>query len=100
MELKDYCENVKLELGVWKNRLSDVIAKMDNLPTGKKHQMFEEINGLHIVLTELEERIDKLSYECRTEWKPEESDINVGVSDISSRFNDKRGVMFDYAFGG
>ncbi len=100
MDLKDYCENVNLELSVWKSRLSEVLAKMDSLPTGKKHHMFEEINGLHILMSELEERIEKLSNECRTEWRPDVSSSSVGIHDLSSRFNDKRGVLFDYDFGG
>jgi hypothetical protein len=100
MEIYDYCKNVDMELTVWKAKLYDVISKIDRLPTGSKQRMYEEINGLHIVMTELDDRIKKLRTECPVEWRPAQEDINVRLSGLSSRYNDAAGVLFDYEFGG
>lgn len=50
----------------------EVMSTMDTLPTGDKQQIFEEMNGLHIVMAELEERMGKLRTECPLEWRPEQ----------------------------
>ncbi len=48
MEVKDYCKNVDIELTAWKAKLYNVIRRMDELPTGAKQRMFENVNGLPI----------------------------------------------------
>lgn len=100
MEVKDYCKGVDMELTLWKARLYDVISKIDRLPTGNKQRMYEEVNGLHIVMADLDERIEKLRRECPTEWKPEKEDIRGRLTELSSRYNDTAGVLFDYDIGG
>jgi hypothetical protein len=100
MEIKDYCRGVDMELTLWKARLYDVISQIDRLPTGKKQRMYEEVNGLHIVMSDLEERIDKLRRECPTQWKPDQEEIVVKMSQLNSKYNDTAGVLFDYEYGG
>ena len=41
MELQDYCRNVDIDLNAWKAKLSDIIRKMDKLPTGSKEKMYD-----------------------------------------------------------
>lgn len=100
MEVYDYCENVNMELTVWKERLYDVISKIEHLSTGNKQRMYEEVNGLYIILAELEDRIEQLRTECPTEWQPAQKEVSNKLSGLSSRYNDTAGVRFDYDFGG
>jgi hypothetical protein len=100
MEVKDYCKNVDMELTVWKAKLYDVISKIEKLPTSDKQRMLEEVNGLHIVMTELDERIDKLRTECPIAWKPEKEEIQGKFSELTTKYNSAAGVLFDYDFGG
>jgi hypothetical protein len=100
MEVKDYCKNVDMELTVWKAKLYDALRKMDALPTVNKQRMFEEVNGLHIIVAELDERIEKLRTECPVAWKPERQNIETRLSELNSRYNDTADVLFDYDFGG
>lgn len=100
MELNDYCESVNTELTMWKARLYDVISKIDHLPTGDKQRMYEEVNGLHIIMAELEDRIEKLRTECPTEWKPVREEISTHFSGLSNKYNDTTRELFDYDFGG
>jgi hypothetical protein len=100
MELSEYCEGVENELTVWKAKLYDVMTRMDGLPTGSKQRMFEQVNGLHMVMAELEERIDKLRTECPTQWKPDQEEIRAKFSELHLKYNDASGVLFDYDYGG
>jgi hypothetical protein len=100
MEVKDYCRNVEMELNLWKSRLYDVVRKMDKAPTGNKEKIYEDINGLHILMTELEDRLDKLRTSCPTEWSPEEKEISVKLEDLENRYKETSKVLFDYDFGG
>jgi len=100
MEIKDYCKNVDMELTLWKAKLYDVAGKIEKLPTGKKQRVFEEVNGLNIILTELEERIDKLRAECPLVWKPEQDTIKKRLSDLAEKYQYATEEFFDYDFGG
>ena len=100
MELKDYCRNVEMELNLWKSRLYDVIRKMDQASTGNKEKMFENINGLHILMTELEDRVDSLRTSCPTEWRPDEEEIKIKLGNLEDRYKETSNVKFDYDFGG
>ena len=100
MDEKDYCTYVNAELVVWKAKLHDVMTKMDNVPTEGRQQLFEEVNGLHIVMAELEERVEKLRTECPLVWEPEQEEIKAKLADLSSRYNGAAGIFFDYDFGG
>lgn len=100
MEVKDYCRNMEMELTSWKSKLYDVIRKMDSAPTGAKEKVYEDINGLHILMTELEDRLDSLRTSCPTEWSPEDKEIRVKLDDLESRYKETSKVLFDYDFGG
>lgn len=100
MEVKDYCRNVELELGLWKSKLYDVIRKMDSAETGKKEKIYEDINGLHILMSELEDRIDDLRTKCPTDWNPQEDEIKGKIENLEKRYKDTSKILFDYDFGG
>ena len=100
MEIKDYCKNMDMELTLWKAKLYDVMNKMDKLPTGKKQRMYEEVNALHILMGELDERIEKLRAECPTEWSMEQGDITTKFEELGIKYNDTSKEVFDYDFGG
>ena len=100
MEIYDYCKSVNVELATWKAKLDDTISKIDHLPTGAKQRMYEEVNGLHIIMAELNERIEKLRTECPTEWNPAQDKRSNNFTTESSKYNDTSGVRFDYDFGG
>jgi hypothetical protein len=46
------------------------------------------VNGLHIIVTELDERIDQLRTKCPTEWTPEKSEIKGKISDLEEQYNE------------
>lgn len=100
MEIKDYCKNMDMELTLWKAKLYDVMNKMDKLPTGRKQRMYEEVNGLHILMTELDDRVEALRKECPTEWGLAHSGITSKFEELGIKYNDTSKELFDYDFGG
>lgn len=100
MKIRDYCNNVSTELTMWKAKLYDVISKMDKLPTGSKEKMYEEINGLHILMAELDDRLDQLQRECPTEWSPQQEDMTKKFKQLNAKYDKVVNTLFDYDFGG
>ena len=88
MDVTDYCKNVDLELTAWRAKLDNVMRQMDDLPTGDKQRMYEKVNGLQIIVTELDERIDQLRTSCPTEWAPEKSEITGRIIDLEEQYNE------------
>jgi hypothetical protein len=70
-----YCNNLSTELGEWKRKVSDVVSKLDRVPTGYKEKLVDELNELHIVIEELAVRTEKLRTQCATSWEPEREQI-------------------------
>ncbi|MEW6221640.1 MAG: hypothetical protein AB1634_19200 [Thermodesulfobacteriota bacterium] len=100
MEVRDYCRNLDAELTGWKARLYDVVRQLDQRSTGDKEKVYTQINALHIVMTELEDRIDQLRVACPTEWSPQRKEIGEKIADLSCRYKEAQKVAFDYDFGG
>jgi hypothetical protein len=100
MKSKDYCKIMDMELTGWKAKLYDVINRIDRLPTGDKQRMYENVNALHIIMTELDEKIDQLRTSCPTDWKPEKVVIDSKLADLGSKYGSTANQLFDYDIGG
>jgi hypothetical protein len=88
MDVKDYCKNVDMELTAWKAKLYNIMRQMDDLPTSDKQRMYEKVNGLHIIMTELDDRIDQLRTSCPTEWAPEKSEIKAKIASLENYYDE------------
>ncbi|MDA8162561.1 MAG: hypothetical protein M0022_06605 [Desulfobacteraceae bacterium] len=99
MELKDYCKNVDVELTGWRAKLYNIMRQIDNLPTGEKQRMYEKVNSLHIILTELDDRLDKLRISCPTEWSPDREKIQGRLTELWSQYGEAEKALFDYGRG-
>ena len=55
--------NIGKELECWHDRLATVTGKIDGLPSIEKYKLTPYIEGLHILLTEMDERIGELRTE-------------------------------------
>ncbi|MBI5559571.1 MAG: hypothetical protein HY885_18265 [Deltaproteobacteria bacterium] len=58
------CQNIERELSCWKGRLDEVAHKFDAVPSIDKYKLTPHIEGIHILLTELDDRINTLRKEC------------------------------------
>ncbi|MEW6595046.1 MAG: hypothetical protein AB1413_09280 [Thermodesulfobacteriota bacterium] len=100
MKAKEYCRSAEIELTTWKAKLYDVIRKIDRLPTGNKEKMLGTVEDLHMLVTELEDRIDQLRVACPTDWKPEKETLGTKIEDLGTKVDVIEKELFAYDFGG
>ena len=100
MKLEEYCENVETELTNWRKKLSDMDNKIQKLSCGEKEKMLGNIEELHIIMAELDDRIHELETSCPTEWSPHREEISGKLSGLSEKYQSTSKELFDYDFGG
>ena len=88
MDVKDYCKNVDIELNAWRAKLYNVMRQMDELPPGKKEQITEQVDGLHTIVHDLDERIHQLRTNCPTEWQPEKTEIKGKIAEMEEQYDE------------
>jgi len=97
MNTREFCSNLDKELTGWRQRLLEVSQKFDDIPSIDKYRLTTQIEGLHILLTEMEDRINFLKTTCLTgEWFEGEAE-NPGEPIYNLK---EEGVAYDYDFGG
>jgi len=87
-EVNYYCDGVVTELSVWKAKIYDVLRRIDKAPSGDKAKLGDQVNDLHILVEEIEGRLDKLRNECPADWKTDQIELD-------SRFDNLKGVYND-----
>ena len=75
MDLQDYCRNVQIELSGWQAKVKEVVRRLDQVDAGDKSNVVSQVNDLHIILEELDQRVTLLETECPTEWYPAREEI-------------------------
>lgn len=100
MASRDYCSSVGAELEQWSVRLHKLSSEIDRIPSINKYKLLPQIEELHIIMTELDERLDDLINSCPTVDRLDtKQDVGGGVS-----FTKGGGTItqerFDYDFGG
>ena len=84
MDVTSYCENLSMELGGWKKKVEDIVGRIDKLSSGDKGKVLDQVNDLHALIEELEDRISRLKDECPTEWSPEKIELDTKLTKISN----------------
>jgi hypothetical protein len=64
---------MEAELTAWKANVYDIVCKMDELPGGDREKLLPNIEDLHILIAEMEDRIDEIRKKCSPE---------TGIDDI------------------
>jgi hypothetical protein len=59
---------------------------LDKVSSGDKAKVFDQVKDLHILLEELEDRIERLTRECPTEWSPNEMEIEQKLSTLKTKW--------------
>ena len=99
MASKYYCSNVAGELEYWSRRLHKLSSEIDGISSIDKYKLQPQIDGLHIIMTELDDRLCDLVNACDTiegfdsmeGKKPEVRKQDMFLS---------KNELFDYDFGG
>jgi hypothetical protein len=59
-----YCSNIGEELEVWSSKLHELSRKIDRMPSIDKYRLLPHIEELHIVMTEMDDRLCEVLTAC------------------------------------
>lgn len=99
MASKYYCSNVAGELEHWSRRLHKLSSEIDGIASIDKYKLQPQIDQLHIIMTELDDRLCDLVNACDSVESFDsltEKNITGERKNISLSNNE----LFDYDFGG
>jgi len=88
MNVQDYCNGLEIELTAWKAKIYDAIRKLDRISTKDKDKVFPYIQGINIIITEMEDRIATLKTECPSDWSPLKKEIDDATVDMRSKYEE------------
>lgn len=67
MKAKNCCKTMEMELTGWKAIVYDITRKMEKLPGDAKGQVLPNISDLHILIEEMDARIEQIRDNCTPE---------------------------------
>ncbi|NTV15593.1 MAG: hypothetical protein HGA96_16975 [Desulfobulbaceae bacterium] len=100
MASRYYCSNVAEELEMWSDRLHKLSGEIDAIPTGMKQRMFSQVEELHIIMTELDDRLCELMDSCATAESGDTVSVSGGVPGYGPALGSRGNELFDYEIGG
>ncbi len=77
MATLEYCSNLALELERWSKKLHAISKKIDHLPSIEKYKLTAHLEGMHILITEMDDRIMQLRNECPSVAEPEKEERGI-----------------------
>ena len=84
MDVNSYCENLTKELGGWKQKVEVIVDRVDKLSSGDKGKVLDQVNDLHSLIEQLEDRIERLKNECPAEWSPDKIELDSKLTEITN----------------
>jgi len=73
MKARNCCKTMEAELTAWKANVYDIVRRMESLPGGEKEKVLPNIEDLHMLIAEMDERIEQIRDTCTPE---------TGIDDI------------------
>ena len=64
MKARNCCKTMEAELTAWKANVYDIARKMETLTGGEKEKILPNIEDLHILIAEMDDRIDQIRENC------------------------------------
>ena len=80
MDVLDYCKGMETEMTAWKAKLYNVMRKVDKLGSAEKEKILPNVTDLHMLLEEMEDRVEKLKTECPSDWSPVKTEIESSIA--------------------
>ena len=94
MDVKDYCKNVDIELNAWRAKLYNVMSQLDGLPADDKPKINHQLNGIHTIVHDLDDRIHQLRTSCPTKWAPEKTEIKSKIKELEEEYDEVDSYFF------
>lgn len=67
MLAKNCCKTMEAELTAWKANVYDIVRNMERLPGGEREKILPNIEDLHILIAEMDARVDEIREKCKPE---------------------------------
>ncbi len=93
MDVKSYCNSVRIELTQWKAKLYDVIRETEPLSADDKKKVVPTVDEFNRIITELNERIELLDREVPAEWRGHKNEIEDKIAQMKDRWKNVWGAM-------
>ena len=102
MNPKDCCKGIEMELTAWKAKIYDVVRHIDRLPGAEKQKILGNVEDLHMLIAEIDDRIDQVRTDCPsvTEFKPIKENLDSKLADLRVNYEDAIDVLGAGNFGG
>lgn len=100
MNTMEYCTHVESELAGWREKLGSIDHHIEGLACGAKEKMLGNIEELHMIMAELDDRIVALKTSCPTEWRPVGEEISERLKGFDEKYALATREVVDYDFGG
>lgn len=100
MASRNYCSNVAEELERWSEKLHSLSDEIDRIPSIDKYRMLPQIEQLHILMTELDDRLCDLMNSCATVETGGGKEVRGGLGPVGKRTGPVGNEKFDYEVGG
>jgi hypothetical protein len=96
---------MEMELAAWKATVYDIVRKMDKMPGGVKQNFLNNIEDLHILIEELDQRIENIRANCTPEKgiddiKTEREGFSYSLSELRVKAEDAMKILGAGNFGG
>ena len=77
MDIKDYCEITKAEIGTLKGRAHEILLyKLEKISSDDRKKFERICNEIETTIKEIDERIDQLQRECPPEWNLQRNELD------------------------
>ena len=73
MKAKNCCKTMEAELTAWKANVYDIVRNIERLPGGEKEKILPNIEDLHMLIADMDDRIEQIRDNCTPE---------TGIDDI------------------
>ena len=73
MKARNCCKTMEAELTAWKANVYDIVRNMEKIPGGEREKILPNIEDLHMLIAEMDDRIDQIRENCTPE---------TGIDDI------------------
>ncbi len=67
MQAISFCKTMEMELTAWKAMIYDIVRKMEKLPTEEKGNILPNIQHMHMLVEEMDNRIEEIRQKCAPE---------------------------------
>ena len=100
MDAKSFCDSLIIELTGWKAKTYDVVRKLDKMPSGDKQKVVPQVNELHMMLEDLEDRVHQLRSQCPVQWEPDKISLESKLTHVKKKWAEVWQNVSPADFGG